>query len=268
MTEETKKTDFVIAHLTDLHPDGGVAFAHGVALARDARAQLVSFNAGDGAQARPMPNTGLLLESWGGAADSVPHTAVAHTCCEDPVDTILDGLRPMEPELIVAGTHQWSGFSRAIHESVSESVAVQGLAPTLVLPIGEPGFVDQDTGEVELDKILIPVGDDQETAAAVNSLTVLLERLGIEDIDLYLLRVGGDEVPESLLTPEGPGWRWHRETRSGKPVDGIVAACEELDCDLVVMASRGQDGFLDIIRGTQTQQVMRKIAAGLLIIPV
>lgn len=268
MSEESKKTEFVIAHLTDLHPDGGAAFAHGVALARDARAQLVSFNAGDGARDRPMPNAGALLESWGESADSVPHTAVAHTCCEDPVDTILDGLRPMAPELIVAGTHQWSGFGRAVNGSVSESVAVHGLAPTLVLPIGQPGFVGTTTGEVKLNRILIPVGDDEEIAAAVNQMTVLLARLGIEDVDLHLLRVGDGEVPGDLLTPEGPDWRWHRETRPGKPVDGIVDACEEFDCDLVVMASRGQDGFMDMIRGTQTQQVMRKVGAGLLIIPV
>lgn len=268
MTDQSKNDPFVIAHLTDLHPDGGVAFAHAVALARDGGAQLVSFNAGDGAQSRPMPNAAALLASWEDETKSVPHTAVAHTCCSDPVDTILDGLRPMAPQLIVAGTHQWRGFSRAFNESVSEAVAVQGLAPTLVLPIGQPGFVGMKAGEVKLRRILVPVGDDEETATAVNQMTVLLTRLGIEDIDIHLLRVGDDEVPDHLLTPEGPGWRWHRHGRAGKPVDGIVATCRELNCDLVVMASRGQDGFMDLIRGTQTQQVMRKVEAGLLIIPV
>lgn len=260
--------DFVIAHLTDLHPDGGVAFSHSVALARDAGAQLVSLNAGDGVNTRPMPNTAALLKSWGNATDSVTHTALTHTCCDDPVNTLIDGLRPMEPELIVVGTHQWKGFSRAVRGSTSEAVAIQGLAPTLVLPIGEPGFIDEQTGEITLRKVLIPVGDDEESTAAIKALTVLLERFKLHDLDLYLLRVGGDKVPDELLAPEGPQWRWQVVERPGNPVDGIVSACDELDCDLVVMASRGQDGFLDMLRGTQTQQVMRKVSRPLLAIPV
>lgn len=268
MSERPENRDFVIAHLTDLHPDGGVAFAHSVAFARDGQAQLVSFNAGNGATTRPMPNTAALLQDWDDDPASVAHTAVTHTCCDDPVDTLLDGLRPMRPGLVVVGTHQWSGLSRVIHDSVSESVALQGLAPTLILPIGKPGFVDEKTGEMRLDKIVIPVGDDQEVAAAVNELSLLLSQLQLRDLDLYLLRVGEDEVPDALLTPEGPDWRWHRVSRPGKPVEGIVSVCDELDCDLVVMASRGQDGFLDVLRGTRTQQVMRQVSCALLAIPV
>ena len=258
---------FIIAHLTDLHPDGGVAFAHSVALARDAGANLVSLNATSGTTTRAMPNVAHLLESWGNAPDAVPHTAVSHTCCDDAVDTLIDALRPMHPELIVVGTHQWDGLSRAFLGSVSESIAVQGLAPTLVLPILEPGFVDEDTGRAHLNKLLIPVGDHDEVTAAVDGVTALLTRLEIEDVDLYLLRVG-DDFPQDLLATEGPGWRWHTLEKSGALVDNIVSSCEELDCDLVVMASRGQDGILDLFRGTRTQQVMRKASRPLLVIPV
>ncbi len=40
-----KPGDFVIIHATDLKPEGDGPFEHGVALARDGRARLVSVHA-------------------------------------------------------------------------------------------------------------------------------------------------------------------------------------------------------------------------------
>lgn len=262
----TEKKGFLIAHLTDLRPDGGVAFAHSVAIAQVSGAELVSLNAGTGGEQRPMPDGGNQLKAWTDAAPKFTHKVVIHTCCDDPVDTLLDGLRPMKPDLIIAGTHQWTGLTRAFRGSVTETVAAHGVAPTLVLPIGEPGFIDEATGEFRLKKILIPVGDSEEIETAIAAITDLLLRLEIEDIDLYLLRVEG-EVPADLLTQEGPNWRWHTLERSGDLIDSIIHTCEEVHCDLVVMASRGKDGFLDLFRGTHTQQVMRKVSRPLLAIP-
>lgn len=263
----TKNQKFKIAHLTDLRPDGGVAFAHSVAIARETGAELVSLNAGTGGATRPMPDAAALLSTWTDEAPTFSHQQVIHTCCDDPVDTILDGLRPMNPDLIVAGTHQWKGLTRAFRGSVTETVASHGVAPTLVLPIGEPGFVDEKTGAFTLKKVLVPVGDPQEAQAAVAAVTALLEKLSVEDVDLYLLRVDS-EIPADLLAQEGPKWRWQTLERSGNLIDAIVDTCEELGCDLVVMASRGQDGMLDIFRGTHTQQVMRKASRPLLAVPV
>ena len=265
MTTETKR--FLIAHLTDLRPDGGIAFAHSVAIAQASGADLVSLNAGTGGETRPMPDAAAQLKTWTEDAPAFTHKQVLHTCCDDPVDTLLDGLRPMKPDLIIAGTHQWSGLTRAFKGSVTETVASHGIAPTLVVPIGEPGFVNETTGELSLKKVLVPVGDAQEVQAAVAGITDLLTRLDIQDIDLYLLRVDSD-IPADLLAQEGPNWRWHTLERSGNLIDSIVDTCEEIGCDLVVMASRGQDGFLDLFRGTHTQQVMRKASRPLLAIPL
>jgi hypothetical protein len=44
--------DFTIAHLTDLRPDGGVAFTHAVALATRAAAPLTTLHAATGVPAR------------------------------------------------------------------------------------------------------------------------------------------------------------------------------------------------------------------------
>lgn len=264
MTEKTQER--VFAHLTDLHPDGGVAFAHSVALAERAGAHLVSLYASDTPNARAMPNAAALLKRWEREPAAVRHTAMTHSCCDDPVDTLLDGLRPLNADLIVLGTHQWKGFGRLVKSSVSESIATQGLAPTLVLPIGEEGFVTEETGGLTLKRVLIPVGDRQEAEVAVQGAMRFLQQARAEDVEITLLRMGDGDFPLDVLRPEGV--QWNEVRRPGGLVEGILAECEEKNCDLVVMASRGQDGILDVFRGTQTQQVMRKLKKALLVLPV
>jgi nucleotide-binding universal stress UspA family protein len=44
--------------------------------------------------------------------------------------------------------------------------------------------------------------------------------------------------------------------RQGEPVDEILAAARELESDLVMMATDGRDGFLDIFRGSHAERVV------------
>ncbi|MFU8804115.1 MAG: universal stress protein [Bradymonadaceae bacterium] len=259
--------DFVIAHATDLHPDGGVAFAHSVALARDTGARLVSLHANPRGEVRPMPDAATLLMTWSSDSPQIEHIKIVHECCDAPIDTLLDALGQIDADLLIVGTHQWTGLGRALHESVAESVAAQVNIPLLVLPIGKKGFIDHE-GRLGLRRILIPAGDFFESTIAVQTLTTLLDRLELSDIDIHLLRVGDDEVLDSVQTTERDGWRWHKEYREGKVVDEIVAACEDLASDLVVMTSRGQDGILDIFRGSQTQRAIRAMSRPILVVPL
>jgi nucleotide-binding universal stress UspA family protein len=258
--------DFVIAHATDLRPEGGVAFAHSVALARDAGARLISLHANPKADGRPMPDAAPLLERWAPDAPAIEHHKITHECCDEPVDTLLDALRRVDADLLVVGTQQWTGLGRALHESVAEAVAGQGKVPTLVLPIGKSGFVDDD-GRLNLKRVLLPIGDQQEAETAFKAITCLFDRLGLSDLDIHLLRVGDDAL-DTIQPPRRTGIRWHKERRDGNVIDQIMRTCVELRCDLVVMASRGQDGFLDLFRGSQTQRLIRSIDRALLAVPV
>lgn len=263
--------DFIIAHATDLRPDGGTAFTHSVALSRDAHARLVSLHANPATKSvdevRQMPDAESLLATWSTDAPPIEHFKITHQCCDEPVDTLLDALIKIDADLLVVGTQQWTGLGRALHESVAEAVAGQGNMPTLVLPIGKKGFVDHE-GRLDLKRILIPIGDTNESDAALKALTCLLDRLGVTDLDIHLLRIGDDDILDAIQTPRRQGWRWHKERREGKVIDEIINTCEELRCDLVVMASRGQDGFFDIFRGSQTQRVIRAMSRPLLAVPV
>jgi nucleotide-binding universal stress UspA family protein len=48
----------------------------------------------------------------------------------------------------------------------------------------------------------------------------------------------------------------------------LIAAAGALKADLVVMATAGHHGFLDALRGSTTERVLRKLTCPLLAVPV
>lgn len=72
----------------------------------------------------------------------------------------------------------------------------------------------------------------------------------------------------ALRFPEVSGWTWKKEVRSGDVIDGIVNTAKELKADLVVMATDGRNGFLDGLRGSHSERVLRQSATPLLTVPI
>ena len=93
------------------------------------------------------------------------------------------------------------------------------------------------------------------------------EALGDHPVAIDILYVGDGRPPE-VTRPEGDAWTYRRLQRSGDPVEEIVAAANELESDLVVMATAGREGVLDVLRGSVTQQVLRAAPCPLLAVPV
>lgn len=271
--------ELTIAHATDLHPDGGIAFAHSVALASKGKGSLYSLHAEgpktDSDAVRRMPEASELLDTWHeqGASlklDDTEYHKVLHSCCEDPVDTLLDAMSDILPNLLVVGKHSTKGMFNFLHNSVAESLALNADIPTLFLPIGGRGFVSPDTGDIHLKRILVPVEDEHSMLPVYEVTEHLLERLEIDDVEIVLLHVGGreDEL-DSVLTPEGrPGWKVSRVERSGNLAVEIAACAEEMDVDLVAMGTHGQDSIADFFRGSNTQQVVRSASCPVLWVPI
>jgi len=68
--------------------------------------------------------------------------------------------------------------------------------------------------------------------------------------------------------PDVVGWTWNREFRSGEVIQSIVSAAKDLRVDLIVMATDGRNEFLDSLRGSHSERVLRHGAAPLLTVPV
>jgi nucleotide-binding universal stress UspA family protein len=83
-----------------------------------------------------------------------------------------------------------------------------------------------------------------------------------------LLHVGDASTMPAVRYPEVPGWTWKKEIRSGEVIEGIVKTAKESEADLIIMSTDGRDGFLDALRGSHSERVLRYGAAPLLTVPV
>jgi nucleotide-binding universal stress UspA family protein len=57
--------------------------------------------------------------------------------------------------------------------------------------------------------------------------------------------------------PEDAQFRWNLIHRNGQVVDEIVTVANELSVDLIVLPTHGRHGFLDVLRGSITKQVLQ-----------
>ena len=55
--------------------------------------------------------------------------------------------------------------------------------------------------------------------------------------------------------------------QSGQPVETILRAATERNADLIVMATAGRQGFLDALRGSTTERVLRHAPCPVLAVP-
>ncbi len=257
--------NFKVVHASSNENADDIIFAHAAALAVAGRGELVSLHAHDG-KSWVFPDVESTLRHWGTYA-RLPFEPIEHSCCEDPIETLLDGLRQVKPNLIVTGSHQKRGVRLLLEGSVSRAVVANANVPVLVLPIGGHGIVDPTTGLIGIERVLIPVDSDEASDRALAQVGELLERLEIDNVDIYLLHVGEGDSLESSLCPERSGWRCHRLQREGRLEDVINQVCGEIGIDLVVMPTRGANSVRDVLFGTNTEHTLNKASAPLLVIP-
>ena len=87
-----------------------------------------------------------------------------------------------------------------------------------------------------------------------------------------------DSVPiiDSILHPSDfsavseavSGWQWNGIVRSGDVIDAIVQMASYMATDLIAMSTDGRHGFLDALRGSHSERVLRRTPCPLLAIPV
>jgi len=184
-------------------------------------------------------------------------------------DVVPKKLEGTHDDLLVLGTHRPSGLARLVYGSVAEWLVRQrGDGATLVVPDGVRPLVDENTGKVELAKVLVPIGDVAHQQLAVDAAVRLARTLGAEEVEFILLHrsVSDQEMPY-VKVPEGEGWSWRREEL---PSTSVVAAILEgtvrWDASLIVMVSHGHDGLDDALFGSQTERVLHETTVPMLIV--
>jgi len=268
-----------VLHPTDFSEGSRVAFHHALKAAILAKSKLTLFNvsaegAGDWAD---FPGVRETLERWGLLPPGSPRSAVGQQLGiaarkifkhdDDPVDAVLQYLKDNQTDLIVLATHQRDGRVRWLGKSVSQPVAKRAEEMTLFIPNSSEGFVSADDGSVSLGKVLIPIAGTPRPLPAVEAAARLVSRMECPQGTFVLMHVGQSDTTPAVRCPEVEGWDWQKELRSGDVIQSIVDTAKEIDADLIVMATDGRNGFLDGLRGSHSERVLRSTATPLLTVP-
>lgn len=268
-----------IFHPTDFSQDSHVAFAHALKLALIYRAELTIMHvdpevAPEGFE--DFPRVRPTLTSWGLLPESSAKSDVARlgigikkvrALASHPRQAIIHHLRTSPTDLIVLATHQHEGVTHWLHESFSEPVAREVHATTLFVPSHVEGFVSLKTGETSLHRLLLPISTEPSSQPAVDVASSLASNLGVLPVMFTLVHAGEETGIKELVLPQRTDWSWNQLFGKGDPVEWILAAGAEFDVDLIVMTTKGQDSFLDLLRGSTTERVLRGARCPLLAIP-
>ena len=182
-------------------------------------------------------------------------------------DGILHFLQTHPADLIVLATQGRQGVARWLHGSVAEKLARHARAATLFVPAKARGFIDQRRGEVHLRHVLIPVDRKPKPAAAVGSIMAFAHLLSGIDAEERLLHVGDDKPPQVERHSE-PHRPLPVAIRHGDVVKSIIDVANDWPADLIGMPTAGHQGFLDALRGSTTEQVLRQAPCPVLAVPV
>jgi nucleotide-binding universal stress UspA family protein len=265
-----------VFHPTDSSPGSETALFHAlsVSAAAGARLTLMRVNAEDRAARDDLPDVRSILERWrtrGPQGRSLPDIPVQWLAAtgSDPARSCLKLLERSPAELIVVATHQRDGRMTWLGKTVAEPLARSSGEVTLLVPEGITGFVRPEDGAITLKNILIPVASRPRPEPAIEAARRLMLFLPEAEGTVTLLHVGDRSDMPELSLPEVPGWTWNRTIQPGDDVVAtILETAEKVAAGLVAMTTQGRHGFLDALRGSTTERVLRQARCPMLTMPV
>jgi nucleotide-binding universal stress UspA family protein len=268
-----------IFHPTDFSKESQVAFIHALKLALACRADLrimhIEGEPGETAWTE-FPHVRETLTQWGLLPPGSPRSAVAELGVRvdkivatgtNPERSIVEYLDMRPADLLVLATHQSGGLAGWLHRATAEPLARHSRMLTLFIPPLIGGFVSQEDGSLQLYRVLIPVDHQPDPKAAIDTAAGLGQALGCRAIMFTLLHVGADADMPKVRLPTREGWTWDSTARRGDVVELIHQVATEQPADLIVMATQGHKGFLDALRGSTTERVLRDARCPVLAVP-
>ena len=277
-SDSSSPVAFSILHPTDFSDASMQAFCHALKIAVEYRASLsilhVDQDDAEGEHWEEFPAVRATLIRWGLLAPDAARSAVfedLHVAVEK-IDTsgpvipaILNFLDHHPFDLMVLGTHGRHGLPGWLHRSTAEPLARRAMLPTLFVPHGSRGFVSSEDGSLKMKKLLMPIDHDPSPRYALPDALEVLEGLGDVDSELTLLHAGRD-LPK-IHMPDPLRWKCQTVVSNQNPVDAIIETAKTIDADLILMATAGHQGFLDVIRGSTSERVLHHAPCPVLTVP-
>ena len=272
-----------IVHPSDFSRLSQVAFAHALKIALLAKAELEivhvhghKIGKEQDVHWSDFPGVRETLARWQVVPPSATREEVDRTGLrvrkilnseDDPLESMVRYCADHPPDLLVLATYQREGLNRWLHRAVAEPLARRSRAMTLFVPSHGRQFVSPANGAVQLNKILLPVDHQPNAQAAVEEAFFLAEGLGCRDVEFKLLHIGTDKGMPTLFLPHQSDYRWKERLVNGDVVQTIEREAELWTPDLIVFTTEGHRDFLDALRGSTTERVLRAAHCPVLAVP-
>lgn len=264
-----------VFHPTDCSPASEVALLHALRICAVANAGLTLMQVGpdEPPPSADFPEVRATLERWrarGMKGELIPEIAVQWLVArgDNPVRSCLKSLERDPAELIVVAIHQHDGKATWLGKAVAEPLARSAGEMTLLVPEGAAGFVRPDDGSIALRSILIPVASRPRPEPAIEAARRLMLYLPEAEGTATVLHAGDSSGMPELDLPAVAGWKWNQIVRAGDVVETILATAASLGAGLIAMTTQGRHRFLDALRGSTTQRVLRQGHCPMLTMPV
>ena len=268
-----------IFHTTDFTELSDTAFAHALRLSLSANARLNLFHVSPDHKRdviSEFPKIRDTLARWKviselSAEEDMRSLGFAYTKVvavhKDPVASILHYLKTNPSDITVLAAHRRSGAGKLLHKSVAEKVSRDSGGWTLFLKDNDRGFVSPDDGNVSLKNILIPIDSEPDPLLGIYAALKIAQVFECGECVFTLLFVGDPSRMPSVNLPEHGSWVWKKTALRGNVVETILNVADDIPADLIVMGTKGNQGFLDALRGSTSQQILRRSGCPLLAVP-
>lgn len=207
-----------------------------------------------------------------------------HQIIGRPSEQIIESANICRSDLIVLGTHGWTGLKRVLLGSTAERVIAGASCP--VLAVRQPRTRAESTAvPISLERILVPIDFSECSIEALEYAALLAQQFKGSVTILHVLELisyGLDftlhheheqekakEQAESRLASHMEAFKSfgvpsHTALRSGTPADGILCAIDEQGYDLVVMGTHGRRGLSHLVNGSVAEAVLRRASCPIL----
>jgi nucleotide-binding universal stress UspA family protein len=269
-----------ILHATDFTVSSELAFAHALKIALAGKTKLYLLHADPDSVEEvdwsAFPGVRRTLARWGVLPDGSPmsdvgdklgiHLAKVSAPDRDPVRAIVRFVSDHGNDLIVLATHGREGLPRWLRGG-RRTGCPRGGHPDPV-PAARNARLRRP-GERRRAAPHRPDPDRSPAPAARRSArgrTAVPDAVAVRHRAAPDVRREESDMPALELETATP-FTVTRETRSGDVVDEILAAAAGGQADLIGMATAGHQGFLDAVRGSTTERVLRHAPCPVLAVP-
>jgi nucleotide-binding universal stress UspA family protein len=265
-----------------------MAFMHALAIAHAACGEIEIIDVRDSNDVYEAFSVRAVLEKWGilppdSERDDVGKLGLKVTKIvrEGEAKKIVRHRMEKHPyDMLVIGTREHHGLGALFGQDLAEYLADTFRQTTLYVPAGARPFVNTDTGEVLLKKILIPVAAEPPADLSFSFVQMLLHIFKRDSAQLIGLHCGAAsrplEVPDGVKSHTFPtpasslfsGNPWKEIISTEPVVTAITKAASDNDVDLIIMTTQGRNTLPKKIMGSITEQVLRTSPCPVLSIPV